>query len=214
MTLTKRLALLKEVTLYFVTCRDLSKGRENSEVVESALKGGVKIIQYREKNLTLKEMLKETRELRKLTDKYQALLIINDHLDLSLKCQADGIHLGQNDFPLIQAKKKAVDMIIGISCHNVKQARQAEKNGASYVNLGPVFSTQTKKTMTPPIGIDLIKWARDHLSLPFTVMGGINRSNIEKVLSAGAKKIAVVTALSEVLDIEAEAKYLINKFKL
>ena len=105
-TLAKRLVLFKQIDLYFVTCRELSKGRKNQEVVESALKGGVKIIQYREKNLTLSQKSKEAKILRKLTKEYQALFIINDHLELALECEADGVHLGQSDMPLIEAKKK------------------------------------------------------------------------------------------------------------
>ena len=106
-TLAKRLACFETIDLYFVTGRELSRGRSNPEVVSAALKGGVKVIQYREKKLSLKEQLKEAKTLRALTQAYRALLIINDHLELALAAGADGLHLGQEDMPLMEAQKKA-----------------------------------------------------------------------------------------------------------
>ena len=213
-TLKQRLEQFAAVNLYFVTGREFSKGRSNETVAAAALRGGVKIIQYREKNLALKAQLKTAKNLRELTKEHQALLIINDHLDLAKACGADGVHLGQEDMDLVEAKQKAPELIIGLSCHNQKQALRAQTEGANYVNLGPIFPTQTKKTKTPPVGNELIEWGRLHLTLPFTVMGGINRLNIATVVKAGASKIAVVSALTTAADVEAEARHLIANIKM
>lgn len=211
MELGQRLSLFKSTDLYFVTCQTLSESRSNIEVVEAALRGGVRIVQYREKDkdIDVGGRLKEAKALRVLTKKFHSLLIINDQVDLALEVGADGVHLGQQDTPLEKVKKKNANLIVGVSCHNQKQASSAQSQGADYVNLGPIFDTQTKKTSIP-IGTDLIKWAKKHLFIPFTVMGGINETNIKEVIRAGAKHVAVITALSKKMDIEREAKILIN----
>ena len=135
-------------------------------------------------------------------------MIINDYLDIALEIKADGVHLGQEDLPVETARKLAPKMIIGVSTHNLDEALAAERGGATYINIGPIFKTQTKAMQ--PIGIEAIKTITPKIRIPFTVMGGINLDNINQVLKAGATKIAVVSAITASLDPRLTTKRLID----
>jgi len=191
-----RLTLLNHIDLYPVTCQELSSGRTNLEVLDAVLAGGVKIIQLREKDWSKKDVYDLAVIFKKKTRACNALLIINDHIDIALAVDADGVHLGQNDLPVNAARKIAPDLIIGASSHHLDQALQAEKDGADYINIGPVFPTKTKKDAPEFIGINAIKTIGPKLNKPFTVMGGINQTNIHEVLKAGARRVAMVTGIT------------------
>ncbi|MDP2807890.1 MAG: thiamine phosphate synthase [bacterium] len=197
----QRLKSFQQIDLYPVTDQGLSLGRSNLEVLDGLIAGGARIVQLREKHLSKKEFYQLALVFRKKTSEAGMLLIINDHLDIALACGADGVHLGQDDLPLAVAKKLAPELIIGGSTHNLEEALEAQQRGADYVNLGPIFATQTKELSMKPLGPEMIKKIVPHLKIPFTVMGGINRSNIGQVLQAGARKIAVVTAVTKADDI-------------
>ncbi|OED38225.1 thiamine-phosphate diphosphorylase [PVC group bacterium (ex Bugula neritina AB1)] len=185
-----------EIDLYPVTCEELSCGRSDQWIVEQFLKGGAKVVQYRNKNLSDKEYLIMARRLRNLTLRYEALLIINDRVDIALEVDADGVHLGQDDLGCEKARLLlGSEKIIGVSCHSLEDAVNAQKDKATYVNVGPIFMTQTKKTSVTPVGIDLFQKVSSTIDLPVTVMGGIHADNIEMLLSVGAKKIAMVSEL-------------------
>lgn len=147
---------------------------------------------------------------RKITSQYNALLIINDSVDIALKYKADGVHLGLNDMPVKDARKIAPELIIGASCHNLAEALQAQEDGAFYVNIGPIFSTKTKGGLTEFLGVEAIKKIAPHLKIPFTVMGGINKKNIAEVVKAGARHIAMVTAITESSNVEVTVKEFIG----
>lgn len=204
---------MEDFDLYPVTCEALSRGRSNIEVLMQLIEGGVKIVQLREKDLSKKEFFNLAVRFREITLRHEVKLIINDHLDVALAVKADGIHLGQSDFPCREARKLAPGMIIGVSTHNLEQARAAEKDGAFYVNLGPIFDTGTKGVFSKGLGVELIKEVAPHLKIPFTVMGGINRGNIDDVLAAGARRIAMITALTQAEDIKETVRYFIKKIR-
>ncbi len=193
--LEKRKKLFDEIDLYTVTCEELSNGRTNYEVLEAVIKGGGKIIQLRDKKCGQNNFLKMAKKIREITANAGVLLIINDYIDVAVEIDADGVHLGQEDFPIAEARALLPDLIIGSSSHNLEEAVTAQKNGADYVNIGPIFPTNTKKHLKVT-GVEMIKEIAPHLTVPFTVMGGIKITNVREVLKTGAKKIAVVTAVT------------------
>ena len=124
------------------------------------------------------------------------LLIINDRVDIALAVDADGVHLGQEDLPLSAARRIAPELLIGISTHSREEALKAQGEGADYVNIGPIFPTRTKEGVTRFLGPEAIPGIAAGLEIPFTVMGGIGDANIEQVLAQGARRVAVVTAVT------------------
>lgn len=202
---------MDDFALYPVTCEAHSRGRSNIEVLRQLIEGGVRAVQLREKDLNKKEFFDLALRFREITLRHGVKLIINDHLDVALAIKADGIHLGQSDLPCREARKLAPGMIIGVSTHNLEQARAAEKEGASYINLGPIFDTRTKGNLSKGLGAGLVKEVAPHLKIPFTVMGGINGDNIDDVLAVGARRIAMITALTQAEDIKETVRYFIKK---
>ncbi len=209
MPLSQRKKLFDKIDLYTVTCEELSNGRSNYDVLQAVIEGGGKIIQLRDKKKSKKEFLEMAKKFREITARARILLIINDYLDVAIEVDADGAHLGQEDFPIEKAKKLAPDLIIGSSSHNLEEALAAQAAGADYVNIGPVFPTGTKKHLKV-VGVEMIKAIAPKLTVPFTVMGGIKLSNIDEVLKAGARKIAVVTAVTMAEDMPRAVKELRN----
>ncbi|MCD6185995.1 MAG: thiamine phosphate synthase [Deltaproteobacteria bacterium] len=197
----ERLEAFKKIDIYPVTCQELSEGRSNLEVLDAVLAGGAKIIQLREKDWDKKKIFELAVEFRKRTLAQKAILIINDHLDIALAAEADGVHLGQDDLPISAARKIAPDIILGASSHSLEEALKAEKDGADYVNIGPIFPTKTKKKLTRFIGPEAIAEISPKIGIPFTVMGGINQDNIQDVLKKGANRIAMVTGITRATDI-------------
>ncbi len=210
----ERMNRFKKAGLYFVTSQAMSSGRTTLEIVSAALRGGVKLIQLREKEMPAGELFSLAEEIRKITEEAGALLIINDRLDIAMGVGADGVHLGQDDFPVSAARKLAPDMIIGVSTHNVEEAKQAEQAGASYVNIGPIFVTGTKNWQGEYLGIKGIKEISEVLdNIPFTIMGGIKQKHIPELLQVGAETIALVTAITAAEDPEVATKMLLRKIK-
>jgi thiamine-phosphate pyrophosphorylase len=197
----ERKALFENIDIYPVTCERLSGGRTDLDVLEGLIEGGAKIVQLREKHLCQRDFFRLAEKFRERTAKAGMLLIINDRVDVALGVGADGVHLGQNDLPLGAARKIAPDLLIGVSTHNLEQGLRAQKEGADYVNIGPIFSTQTKEGVEHFLGPKEICAIAPRLAIAFTVMGGIKEANIRQVLEAGARKIAVVTALTRAEDI-------------
>lgn len=204
----ERLLKLKTIDIYPVTCQELSEGRTNLEVLEAVLAGGAKIIQLREKHWDKKDLYELAVEFRKRTRRQHALLIINDHVDVALAAGADGVHLGQEDLPIGAARKIAPDLIIGASSHNLSEALKAEKDGADYVNIGPIFPTKTKANTVSFLGPEVIGEIGPQLTVPFTTMGGINPDNIDRVLAAGARRVAMITGIMRAADIRERVRRL------
>jgi thiamine-phosphate pyrophosphorylase len=193
--------------LYPVTCQALSKGRSDLEVLDALIAGGVKIVQLREKDLPDRDFFFLAQEFRRRTSAAGVTLIINDRVDICLVVKADGVHLGQDDLPLPKARKLlGPDYIIGASTHFYEEALQAVEEGADYINVGPVFATQTKAHVSQPVGLELFKEIQASVAVPVTVMGGIKLDNLDQVLRTGARRIAVVTALTQADDISAEVR--------
>ncbi len=176
------------------------------EIVAQALAGGVSIVQWREKKLPIREALAIAGEMRALCRAHDVPFIVNDRIDLALLLEADGVHLGQDDVPLLEARRVlGADRIIGISTGTFAEAEQAERDGADYIGVGAVYATATKDDAGEPIGTTLIAQIDRQLRVPQVGIGGINLNNAEPVLQAGAEGIAVVSAISEAADVKLAA---------
>ena len=192
-----RKTVFEQVDIYPVTCRKLSGGRSDLEVLEGVIQGGAGIIQLREKELSKKELYLLALQFREATTKAGVLLIINDHVDIALAVNADGVHLGQDDLPVPAARKLAPELLIGASTHSLQEALSAQAQGADYINIGPIFPTSTKEGVKDFLGPEAISAISSRIDIPFTVMGGIKESNIDQVLAHGARRVAMVTAITQ-----------------
>ena len=206
----ERMQRFKKAGLYLVTSQSLSEGRSTLDIVRCALVAGVKLIQLREKGLPLRQLLELAREVRALTQPYGCLLIINDRIDVALAVGADGVHLGLEDLPIDTARVIGADLIIGASSHTIDEARETEAAGASYVNIGPIYPTNTKVWTDAYLGIEGLERIAKHVSIPFTVMGGIKRTHIPELRDAGASTIALVTAVTAASNPEEAARELLG----
>ena len=185
-----------DYSLYLVTDRTLSLGRSTVEVVRAAIRGGVSCVQLREKGCSTREFMDEARLLKTLLAGTGVPLFINDRLDVALAVGADGVHLGQNDLAIADARRLVGNrMIIGISAESVADAIRAEAEGADYIGASPVFTTPTKTDTAPPLGLDGLRAIRRAVQLPLVAIGGINADNAAAVLRAGADGLAVVSAI-------------------
>ncbi|MDO8282863.1 MAG: thiamine phosphate synthase [Thermodesulfovibrionia bacterium] len=184
----------KERKLYLISDRDIAC-LSHSAIAKKALTAGVKIIQLREKKLSKKEIFAEASSIRKFTRSHNAILIINDYIDIALAVDADGVHLGQDDMPMKEARKILGNKrIIGISTHSVKQAVKAQEEGADYIGFGPIFHTSTKDAGRPK-GLKMLEEVRRNISIPIAAIGGITSDTASKVLSSGADAVAVGSAI-------------------
>jgi thiamine-phosphate pyrophosphorylase len=205
---------VESVDIYPVSCERLAGGRSDQEWLDAVLAGGARIVQLRDKDSADRELLAKAHYFRRKTREAGALFIVNDRFDIALLSQADGIHLGQDDFPPEAVRSLAPDMIIGLSCNTEQQARQLgllEQQGAcpvSYYNIGPLYATGTKEGLIRFLGPEAIERFSRHSSLPFTVMGGIKAEHIDELVCLGARRIAVVTAVSQAEDIKRATRRL------
>ena len=185
-----------DYSLYLVTDRRLSLGRSTVEVGAAAVSGGVTCVQLREKHCSTREFLDEARRVRELLVGTGVPLIINDRLDVALAVGADGVHLGQNDMHLSDARRLVGErLVIGISAESVADAIRAEAEGADYIGVSPVFTTPTKMDTAPPLGLEGLREIRRAVSLPLVAIGSIRHDNAAEVLRAGADGLAVVSAI-------------------
>lgn len=185
-----------DYSLYLVTDRGLSRGRSTEEIVGAAVRGGVTCVQLREKHCSTRDFIQEARSLQPLLQHHRIPLIINDRLDVALAIGADGVHLGQSDMPLADARRLVgKKMIIGISAENLDDAITAEQEGADYIGISPVFATGTKVDTAVPLGLEGIRLIRRAVKIPLVGIGGINGGNIRDIVCAGADGVAVVSAI-------------------
>jgi len=193
-----------ETGLYALTDSRLSLGRSVLDVADALLRAGIRILQYREKHRKAGVMLKECMALRRMTLEAGACFLINDHADIALLCEADGVHVGQEDIPVPALRALlGPDKIIGLSTHAPAEALAAAADGADYIGVGPLFATQTKEDVCAPVGLEYLDWAAAHSALPFVAIGGIKRHNIGEVVRHGAKCCALVSELVGAEDILA-----------
>jgi len=197
--------------LYLITDRKLiAESCSLFTAVEAALKGGVKAVQLREKDLGTRELLYMAYRMREITDKYRAKLFINDRVDIALSVEADGVHLGQDSIPPHAVRKIAKDkFMIGVSAHSIEEAMQAEKEGADFITLGPVYKTPSKMKYGQPLGVDINRKAKAEISIPVFAIGGIKQDRIKEVMDAGADGIALISGILGAKDIkEKTTKFL------
>lgn len=194
--------------LYPVITKAFCKNRLPIDILKNVIEAGVKIVQLREKNLPKNEIYDLALKFREITDKKGVKLIINDHIDIALAVNADGVHLGQEDLPCRVARKVAPDLIIGVSTHNFEEIKKAEIDGATYVNIGPIFDTRTKELSIRSLGLDYLRSVKT--SLPFSVMGGIKKDNVISVIESGARNIAMVTEITEAPDVKKRTEEIIG----
>lgn len=196
--------------LYAVTDRNWTGRQTLLEQVESAIKGGATCIQLREKDLDEATFLDEAIEMRKLCKKYNVPLIINDNVDIAIKCKADGIHVGQNDMEAGNVRALVGSgMIIGVSVQTTEQALAAEKAGADYLGVGAIFSTTTKLDASD-VTYQTLKSICSVVSIPVVAIGGINKNNILGLSGSGVDGVALVSAIFASDDIENECAILRN----
>lgn len=198
---------INKVTVYPVSCEKLGCGRTDLEWLDGVIAGGAQIVQLRDKISDDRTLLAKAHAFRQRTREAGILFLINNRIDIALLADADGIHLGNNDIPAIEARRLAPEFIIGVSANTSEQAAKAEERGASYYNIGPIFQTQTKSGLVDFIGPEAIERYSTKSSLPFTVMGGIKKEHIKELTTRGARRLAVVTALTQAEDIQAETAF-------
>jgi thiamine-phosphate pyrophosphorylase len=195
----KHLSSLIDFRLYLVTDRQQTADRSLLDVVRAALEGGVRAVQLREKDLEGRALYQLAAQLRELTARYQARLLINDRLDVALAVEADGVHLGQTSFPVAVARQLlGPDKLIGVSTHNPEEIAAAAE--ADFLVFGPVYATPSKAKYGEPQGLIRLRQAVAQSPIPLLAIGGITVERAAAVLSAGAHGIAVISALSAAPD--------------
>jgi thiamine-phosphate pyrophosphorylase len=201
----------KYLRLYAVTDRTWLGGRSLSEDVEKAIKGGATLIQLREKNMDFEDFVKSAQEIKVICDKYNVPLIINDSIDVALKVNADGVHLGQSDTDAREARKiLGAKKIIGVTAKTVQQATKAENDGADYLGSGAIFGTSTKGNATK-MDMNTLKSITSSVKIPVVAIGGISGENILGLSGTGIAGAAVVSGIFAAADIESAAKDLYEK---
>lgn len=204
-----------DLSLYLVTDRSLSLGRPLEYVVEEAVKGGVTIVQLREKEASSREFYELAVSLKSVLTHYNVPLIINDRLDIALACDADGLHIGQNDLPYSVARKLlGKDKIIGLSVENIDDAVQANLLDVDYIGISPVFSTPTKTDTASEIGIEGVRQITRLSDHPSVGIGGINAGNAADIIKAGTNGVSVVSAIMSAPDPREAARQLKEIIKL
>ena len=182
--------------LYVITDRQQTAGRPLPAVVEAALRGGARAFQLREKDLAPRDLLPLAQEIRRLTEAYGARLLINDRIDVALAVNADGAHLTTTSLPVHVARQLlGSDRLLGVSTHNLAEARAAAEGGADFIVFGPVFFTPSKAPYGQPIGLDALRAVCAAVALPILAIGGIKKVNLDQVVAAGADGIAVISAV-------------------
>jgi thiamine-phosphate pyrophosphorylase len=187
---------LRTARLYFV-CEALPRGEEPEPLLQAALTGGVDIVQIRDKELAEDEIARSARTFRRLCDNFNALFIVNDDPDLARRCDADGVHLGQDDMAVADARELlGPEAIIGLSTHSEEQIDDAASAPVDYISVGPVWETPTKEGR-PGVGVGLVEYAAAHAAHPFFAIGGIDPDNIQEVVAAGATRLGAVRAIRD-----------------
>jgi thiamine-phosphate pyrophosphorylase len=203
--------------LYVITDETIAGGRSHAEIARRAALGGASIIQLRDKGRSCAGLTTIGREIAVITRKTGTVFIVNDRLDVAITCGADGVHIGQDDMSVSTARQLAPPgFIIGVSVASVEDAIEAERDGADYLSLSPIFSTASKDDAGPGHGLDRLREIRRAVSIPVIAIGGINRQNVRDVIEAGADGIAVISAAVASPDITTavrELRDLVREYK-
>lgn len=199
-----------DFSLYLITGRNETLGRNLELVVEEALKGGVRAIQLREKELTAKELYEKAYELRRLTARYDAKLFVNDRVDVALAVDADGVHIGADSLPIYKVRRLLGERkLIGVSCHNQAQAITAQEMGADFITFGPVFFTPSKAPYGDPVGLKLLETVTETLQIPVFALGGVKPGNCAEVVARGVHGVALISGIMSALDPREAARELL-----
>ncbi len=204
----ERMELFKSSDLYPVISSEFCNGRSVCEILSGIASAGAKIVQIREKNISDLAMFELVKRCKEITDRYGMLLIVDDRLDIAMAAGADGVHLGQEDFSLAEARVLAPEMLLGASTHNVEEIRKALAEGCSYLNMGPMFPTKTKSVACGALGLDRIEELKKFVRCPYSVMGGIKEHHLALLSRKGYKHIAMVTEITQAGDVASKVKEL------
>ncbi|HSQ89591.1 thiamine phosphate synthase [Romboutsia sp.] len=197
--------------LYLVTDSDILKNRDFYKCIEDAIKGGVTMVQLREKNASGSEFLEKAMKLRELTKKYNVSFIINDRVDIAMLCDADGVHVGQSDIDAKSVRKLiGEDKILGVSARNLKEAKKAKEDGADYIGVGAMYSTSTKLD-AKVVSFDTVREIKSEVNIPIVLIGGIDLNNLDELKVLESDGYAVVSAILKKEDICLESKKWIEK---
>ena len=194
--------------LYVILDPSFLKDVSEVEAAEAIILGGTKVIQWRDKDRDKGEQLPVVREVNRLCAEAGVVSIVNDHVDLALVSGASGVHLGQKDLPLVEARKLMPgDAVIGVSTATVEEALMAEREGASYIAVGAIYPTSSK-SVTRPAGLETLEAVANAVSVPVVAIGGINAGNVGPVMEAGADSACVISAVLSAADMETAAREL------
>ena len=207
-TISERLDIFRSSELYPVVSSEFCLGRDVCNIVADIAAAGAKIVQIREKNLSDSSMFELVKKCREITDRSGMLLIVDDRVDIAMAAGADGVHLGQEDFPLTEAKKLAPEMLFGVSTHNAEEIRRALSDNCGYLNIGPMFPTRTKSVACGALGLEKIEELVPMVTCPFSVMGGIKEHHLEMLCAKGFRHIAMVTEITQAPDVCQKVKQL------
>jgi thiamine-phosphate pyrophosphorylase len=202
---------LVDFSLYLITDRKQTAGRELPAVVADALRGGLRAVQLREKDLSAGQLFELAAELRRLTCHFGAKLLINDRIDIALAVAADGVHLGKSGLPVQEARRiLGAKRLIGYSAHSVTEALRAQQDGADFVTLGPVYQTPSKVEYGQPLGLGVLHEASRVVTIPVFALGGVKPSLTGEALSAGARGVALISAIIAAADPRRETETLLQ----
>lgn len=200
-------------SMYLVTDEKACKGKDFYESVEASIKGGTKIVQLREKKMGTKEFFERASKLKEICHRYNIPFLVNDRLDIALAVDADGVHLGQSDMPILHAKKLlGHNKIIGISAKTMEEAREAQENGADYIGVGAIFSTDTKDD-AKVISLEMIQKMTKELFIPVLAIGGIKYDNMDYLSEVDIQGVCVISDILGADDCEKRTKDILEKFK-
>jgi len=183
-----------EVKLYVIISSNLTK-KPILETLQDVIQGGADAIQLREKMMSDNEFFALAKEFKKITSGAKTIFIVNDRAEIAKKVDADGLHIGQSDISVRNARRIiGYNKILGVSTHTIAQARRAQREGADYIGVGPIFYTETK-SHEPPVGLDYLKQVKKEITIPFVAIGAITLENLNEVLNAGGSRIAVCSVI-------------------
>jgi thiamine-phosphate pyrophosphorylase len=208
-------AVTIDFSLYLITDRKLLTPHSSLlTAVEDGLKGGVKAVQLREKDLNTRELLELAYKIRELTKEYHAKLFINDRIDIALAIGADGVHIGQKGIPAHAVRKIVQEKLrIGVSTHSLEEALEAERDGADFITLGPIYETPSKLKYGKPIGVDTLRRVKSAVSIPVFGIGGIKLDRVQEVMEAGADGVALISAILAAQDIKGTTEKFMRLLK-
>jgi thiamine-phosphate pyrophosphorylase len=185
-----------DTDIYALTDEGLSAGRSTIEVSDAMLKAGIKVLQYREKDKKAGAMLEECVALRRMTREAGCTFIVNDHIDIAMLVDADGVHVGQEDLPVEEVRRLiGPGKIIGLSTHSPEQCLDAIARGADYIGVGPIFATKTKKDVCAPVGYEYLEYVVKNHDIPHVAIGGIKLHNVADVVRHGTRCCALVSEI-------------------